>query len=87
MSKLTIDQFTEACEAAFWTQLADMVPADTGDIDPGIEAMLTKAMRTAIAAWIETNAPTHDVCVSCGEQRPVAEMQGEPGERTCEVCS
>lgn len=48
-------------EDAFWCAVAQAFPAiTTGDLDPGASQALTDAMRAAVAAWVDANAPTPD---------------------------
>lgn len=53
----SIETLTEAAECAFWRTLADLVPADTGDVAPLIAARFSAAARAAVADWLANNAP------------------------------
>lgn len=56
-----VRQAVDAGEGAFWEAVAQAFPGiTTGDLDPGASQALTDAMRAAVAAWVEANAPTLD---------------------------
>lgn len=55
MTTKEIDALVEACECAFYSTLADKVPADSGDLDPAIAAHFSAIARATIIAWLAAN--------------------------------
>jgi hypothetical protein len=49
-------------EDAFWAAVADQFPEiTTGDLSPDAAFALTRAMESAILAWVEANSAYEDV--------------------------
>lgn len=57
-STSTIKKIVDEASMDFWARVAEMVPeADSGDLDPGTNSMLEKAMAKAVKEWIDFNVP------------------------------
>lgn len=79
-----LDRAIEAAEAEFWLAVAQAYPEiKTGDLDPGATLTFRSAMREAVAAWLDENAPKPPATAACElavEMRPP--QRGEMGFHT-----